>query len=128
MTETPFKPDLFTNPEPGIYPGIPFADYAKIPAMNCSTLRWGEASMRHLKAAMDGHLKRDDSADLRFGRAFHIRVLEPERYAESVIVRGPCEAILKSGPRKGGACGSGGAGMIGGAWYCGTHGGDSGSD
>lgn len=64
----------------GIHPGLPFDQYAKIDAMNHSTLAWGHKSMRHLRAAMDGKLEREDTDALAFGRALHVRLLEPELY------------------------------------------------
>jgi hypothetical protein len=111
------------TPEPGIYP-MTEEVYRKIPAMNCSVLDWGIASMHHLKAAIDGRLIREDTDALTFGRAFHVRVLEPSLYAERVCVRGSCASVLKSGNRKGMECGAAGRGQIDGEWLCGTHGGD----
>jgi hypothetical protein len=110
-------------PAPGFYQ-IPESEYRAIPAMNCSILDWCIASPAHLKAAIDGLLVREDTAALEFGRAFHVRVLEPSLYAERVCVKGSCASIVKSGPRKGEPCGSTGKGMIDGMWFCGTHGGD----
>jgi hypothetical protein len=92
--------------------------------MNCSTLDWGIASMAHLKAAIDGRLVREDTDALVYGRAFHLRMLEPERYSQIVRVKGPCESVVKSGPRKGECCGAAGRGMADGHWLCGVHGGD----
>jgi hypothetical protein len=82
------------NPQPGIYPGVSFAYYVKIPAMNFSTLAWAGDSMAHLRAAIDGVLVREDSDDMEWGRALHCRLLEPERYPEAVLIRGTCAAVL----------------------------------
>lgn len=112
-----------TCPEPGIYP-MTEQVYRAIPAMNCSTLDWGIASMYHLKAAIDGRLAREDTDALVYGRAFHLRMLEPQRFPEVVRIIGDCESELKSGPRKGACCGARGRGMSDGHWLCGQHGGD----
>jgi len=121
MSETTTPP---TCPGPGIYP-MTEQVYRKIPAMNCSILDWGSSDMYHLKAAIDGRLQRKDTDALEFGRAFHIRVLEPALYADRVRIIGPCESVLKSGPRKGDTCGACGKGMADGHWLCGTHAGDA---
>lgn len=112
---------------PGIYPGVSMADYSALSRMNCSTLRWARASMRHLHAAMMRRIEREDTEALQFGRAMHIRILEPDRYAAAVLIRRSCAAPLKSGERKGEPCGCTGVGMSGGDWYCGKHGGDEGT-
>ncbi len=113
-------------PEPGIYP-MTEREYRAIPAMNCSTLDWGIASMYHLKAAIDGRLVREDTPALEFGRAFHVRMLEPELYASRVQILGTCDSCLKSGDRKGELCGATGRGLVDGRWMCGKHGGDDAS-
>jgi hypothetical protein len=104
-----------------IIAGQPFEEYRKVEAMNATTLLWGLHSMSHLKAAIDGKLDNESPA-LTFGRAFHVRVLEPELYASRVAVSGSCAAILKSGANKGNACGAAGKYRVGSEWYCGTHG------
>lgn len=106
---------------PGIHPNIPFADYCKLPAMNAGTLLWGQCSMAHVKAAIDGKIQ-IDSPDLAFGRAFHCRVLEPEEYGTRYMVSGECEAVIASGDRKGDVCGSPGKYLKDGQWVCGAHG------
>jgi exodeoxyribonuclease VIII len=116
MEKTTFKP--------GIYPGMSFEDYAAIDAINCSRLAWLKGSAAHLKAVMDGRLEREDTKALGFGRALHVRLLEPDTYAERVKIKGTCVAILKSGNRTDMACGKSAKGMVDGHWCCGTHGGD----
>lgn len=109
-----------TEIKAGIYPGQRFEDYRAIEAMNASTLLWGRYSLAHLRAAIDGKMDRDSKA-LTMGRAFHVRVLEPELYRERVAIVGPCDATLKSGDRKGLACGKAGSVRMGQLSYCGTH-------
>lgn len=109
---------------PGIYPNMPMAEYRRVEGMNQSTLSWCRISPLHLKAAIDGRLAREDTDALSFGRALHIRLLEPDRYAESVKAKGLCEAELQGGKRKGEKCGAPGRGIVNGVWCCGTHGGD----
>jgi hypothetical protein len=48
--------------------------------------------------------------------------LEPDEFPKRFVVAGPCEAVLKSGDRKGMACGKA-ASMLGAdeRWYCGIH-------
>lgn len=108
-------------PPPGFYPNVDYATYASWPAMNATTLLWGLTSMEHMKAAMDGLLKKESEA-LDFGKAYHMRLLEPALFNETYIVKERCEALLKSGDRKGQACGNDSS-CVGkdGRWLCGTH-------
>jgi hypothetical protein len=110
--------------EPGIYPGMSMADYQRVDAMNNSTLAWADCSALHLKAAIDGELLRSDTDAMQFGRALHTRILESETYADRVIIRQPCAAILSSGKSKGEPCGDTGASVnVDGFWCCRKHGG-----
>src|SRR5688572_27676231 len=87
---------------PGIHYDLSFADYARIPALNSSVLKWGHppsGSMLHLKAAIDGEIETEDSRDRKFGRALHVRLLEPDRYRSEILIAGECGAIKKSGQR-----------------------------
>lgn len=108
-------------PPPGLYPGVDFATYAAWPAMNATTLLWGLTSMEHMKAAMDGLLSKQSEA-LDFGKAYHMRLLEPELFKEKYHIKGACEELLKSGDRKGLPCGNESSSFgIDGRWLCGTH-------
>lgn len=105
---------------PGIHYDLSFADYAKIPAFNSSVLKWGHppsGSMLHLKAAMDGEIESEDSRDRKFGRALHVRLLEPDRYKSEVLIADKCMAVKKDGKR----CTSNGRFYLDGTWACGTH-------
>lgn len=113
--------ETLANTPPGIWPGVPFADYCTIPAMNATTLLHGRNSMAHLKAAIDGKLEDEDTKALNMGRAFHCRVLEPDLFSSRYAVAKPCCAILASGKRKGEPCGNAGLHGDGDEWYCGQH-------
>lgn len=111
--------------EPGIHRGLSFAEYAAMPLPSASTIEWARIDALHLKAALEGKLRREDTSALSFGRALHLRLLEPDSYKQQVWVSEPCRAILKSGENKGQACRASGVspGPDGG-WLCGKHLGD----
>ena len=112
-----------TEVKTGIFEGMSFADYAAIPALNNGVLQWGRVSALHLHAAISGELERADTDAMRFGRALHVRLLEPGRYKADVAISMPCAAILKSGDRKGEPCGKSSTYRNeAGEWLCGTHG------
>ena len=104
----------------GIHYGIPFADYATLPLLNATALSWGEVTMQHLRAYLDGQIEHK-SDDLRFGKAFHARLLEPKVYGELYKIAYPCAAILKSGQRAGEPCGLTPKVHDGESWYCLKH-------
>lgn len=108
--------------EPGIYPDVPFKDYAAWNAMNVSKLKWGLKSAKHLQAAIDGRLGFADTPDRKLGRAIHCKLLEPDRYKSEFQVAGKCQAVLKSGSNKGKPCGLTGVVEVEGEWLCGKHG------
>ena len=111
----------------GLYTDIPFEEYKRIVAINGSTLKWGEKSAAHLKAAIDGHMSKGDTAATLFGRAWHARLLEPDVFRDEYNVAGTCGKPLKSGVNKGKPCGLEGkffnpdANDGAGCWYCGKH-------
>lgn len=108
-------------PEPGIYKDVPFEEYQSWEAMNASTLVHGLTSMKHLKAAIDGHMGYS-SKDMNFGSALHCRLLEPSIYESEWNICGPCSAVIGSGERKGQKCGKNGSALKDGEWVCGVHG------
>jgi len=65
--------------ETGIFE-LSWEEYDRIKALNCSTLLWGHVSMLHLKWALEGRLRREDTLALAFGRALHMKLLEPDRF------------------------------------------------
>lgn len=87
-------------PEPGIYEGISFETYASWDAVNWHSLSNGlsPGSMMHVKAALDGKLKDDDSKDRKFGRAQHCLLLEGEQsFRQRFNVATRCVGVQKSG-------------------------------
>lgn len=61
-----------------IHSGITRADYDALPGINWSALKHGLGkTAAHIKAAKAG---RKDSSALRFGRAFHVYVLQPQEW------------------------------------------------
>lgn len=120
--ELPFE-DVPCNfaacPPVGIHRDIAFEVYASWRALNSGCLR--QPTMKHIKAAFDGQLANDDTRSRKLGRAVHVRLLEPDVYAERVLIAEPCCAELKSGERKGRTCGKSGGFVVNGRWFCGTH-------
>lgn len=118
----------------GVYSGVPFDMYCRLPRMNSNTLRWALTSAKHLYAAMEGLLGFEDTPDTFIGRAIHCKVLEPERFEEEFPVAGLCCQQLKSGKRKGQRCSLPGVAVERDyshkcdAWLCGRHATDSNSD
>lgn len=60
------------------------ADYRRIDAVNWSTLKEIRRSPAHYRHALAA--PREDSADMRFGRAAHAAILEPQRYPLDFLV------------------------------------------
>jgi len=70
------------------YPKLPYGAYANMPGIRASELKvLIQRTPAHLKVWRDAGNARDSDA-LRFGRAVHALVLEPER-ASKAVVRGP---------------------------------------
>lgn len=70
--------------EPGLYQGLPFADYWRIDAVNHSMLEGFRRTPAHARELMI-HPK-DGTQALALGHAFHTFVLEPARFAEQYAV------------------------------------------
>jgi PDDEXK-like domain of unknown function (DUF3799) len=111
-------------PPPGIIYGKSYEEYDSWDALRVSTLKHADKSAKHLKAAIDGRLSGEDTADKRLGRAIHVRLLEPNQWEWRFKVAGPCQAVLKSGANKGERCGLKGTRYNGDDWFCGKHAGD----
>lgn len=133
QAELEFEDTLSTNanecPSQGIYRDVPFATYADWKAINSGVVKWGDrVSLKHMHAALNGLLPNEDTLSRKFGRAVHSRLLEPETFADRVLVSQPCCAILKSGDRKNLPCGKTASVLTvpssfsgGPSWFCGTH-------
>lgn len=119
-------------PAPGVYPGVPMREYMDWPCMNASTLVQAfpdgdreMMSMARLKAAIDGRL-RDPTPAMQLGQALHMRLLEPDKFAETYSVAQPCVATIQSKQSKnyGKPCGRVGEIMYRddeGSWFCHMH-------
>ncbi len=87
------------TPEPGIYPGVPAAQYHSCPY--ASTSRLGKlvppSTPAHLRAYLDEPAP--EKRSWKEGRVLHARVLEPERYGREYRVAGQCIATTKKGER-----------------------------
>jgi len=70
---------------PGLYPEVPFEDYLRWPLLSQSTLKAGQDSMAHLKAAIDGMRTVKVTDDMLLGSALHVTFLEPELAATRVV-------------------------------------------
>lgn len=121
-TSDPFAPIDDAPPlDRGVHHGISFPAYAAQRLMNFGCLKWGKVSMRHMLAAFNRELDDTDSNARKFGRMAHMALLEPERYAREAMIASPCSGVLKSGERKGEACGLAGQCNVDADWYCGRH-------
>jgi hypothetical protein len=113
------KGGCVTTPDIGVHPDISFEEYKAWDAMNASTLVEGLHSMRRLKAKLDGKLPDKDSDALRFGRAVHCRLLEPERYPFAFPVADQCAKLMGQDGEK--RCKNRGKYMNNDGWWCGQH-------
>lgn len=103
---------------PGLHRDLAFEDYAAIPAINSGIVnKWGDVSPMHMHEALLGNIESDDSKDKKFGRAYHCRMLEPERFSTDFLVGTVCTSQFKDGS----ACKAPGKFFDGKAWYCGRH-------
>lgn len=94
MTETATeKPQAV----PGMYPTMGWGEYAKVPALSKSSMEFGMATMKHMRAYFDGRIIKKDTTALVFGRALHCRLLEPARFKEEFV---PFPAFEQDSPGK----------------------------
>jgi len=83
---------LQIDPQPGVYEDVPFAVYAKIPAVNNTKL----GRLNHCPASIFNPI--EDTKALRFGRALHVHVLEGELIFHSRYAIAPqCDKRTKEG-------------------------------
>lgn len=102
------------------YENLPFEDYCKIEAINASAIKVA-VTPDHFRAYLAGEMKREDTPDMRLGRAIHCRLLEPEHFDQRFPTIGRCSATLMSGKNKGDQCKSTGAFVKDGECWCGLH-------
>lgn len=104
----------------GIYENIPDPEYRAWDRMSASTLGAcvkKDGSMKTLKASVDGHIKISSDA-IEYGKAFHCRMLEPERFKSEFVTATDCQGVVKS---TGKVCGCTASYRHGNYWYCGKH-------
>jgi hypothetical protein len=70
--------------EPGIYPGLSYAEYDQIRGLNWSVLRRFKKSAAHARA--EQLAPPEPSDDMNFGQAFHTLVLEPSKFEERYVL------------------------------------------
>ena len=54
-----------------LYKDLSFGEYQKLDGVNFSTLKWGNHSMRHLRAAIRGELTTAGTARMNLGSLYH---------------------------------------------------------
>lgn len=95
MIEAAKTPD--TNgkefPGPGLYDGIPAADYFAWPYLNNSTLKQGARSMAHLESARQH--PREATPAMRLGTLIHSAALEPLELVGNYVVMPPFERDVR---------------------------------
>lgn len=77
--------------QPGIYPDLSFADYLALDAASKGKL-W----TLHSKTPAHCRVEREPSPDMVWGTAFHMAVLEPDRF-DSSVVSNPYDGRTKAG-------------------------------
>lgn len=82
LFEQPFA--VSSNVKPQVLYGLPFEEYAAIPAVNSGLLREMDRSPAHGLAYLRNGIARTESLEL--GQHIHTRLLEPERFAEWYVV------------------------------------------
>ncbi len=83
-------------PKPGIYPGVPFAEYAAWDAINSSFLH-RLATRTPFHAKRDRENPKPETDALRIGRALHSYTLEPATFAECWAVWPKMDKRTKAG-------------------------------
>lgn len=107
-------------PAPGVYGGVPAAEYHAWEAASSSLLSvMHDRSPAHLRAELEN--PRDRTPALILGDAIHLAVLQPELWPGPYAVAGQCNATLKTAGTR---CRNAGVVLRGGDWYCGVKGHD----
>lgn len=122
MNPLPFKlntPDQW--PAPGVYAGVPYTQYATLPACSATMLK-ALATMTPEKALHYVQNRKVTEA-IADGVTLHTFMLEPARFKKECLLAKPCCATLASGKRAGEVCGNESALWYGTptGWRCGTH-------
>lgn len=83
-------------PPPGIYPGLSFAAYRAIDAINASLL-WTLKTRSPYHARWEREHPAKDTAALALGRALHSKLLEPATWDAFYAVRPDCDGRTREG-------------------------------
>lgn len=105
-----------TITKPGVYPDLPFDQYAAIDAINASLLK--EVANSPADAWWWRKYGKEQTEAMRLGSARHCALLEPHRFERDYVQAGQCEATVKS---RGERCEHPGKYYQGGRWFCGKH-------
>lgn len=95
MTERKAEHELALGRDAGLFPGIPFPEYARAEAANHSTLKAFDRSALHAHEAIVH--PGDETKAQHVGTAIHTAVLEPERYAVEYLVTPKFDRRTKAG-------------------------------
>jgi hypothetical protein len=106
--------------QPGVYGNVTSEQYHLLPFCSNSRLTLLKRSAAHLRAHLDNPGEPTDA--MRLGTAIHTAVLERDEFEKRYTEAGQCEALVKSGDRKGEQCANAGVALVGGAWGCGIRG------
>lgn len=107
----------------GWHAGLSMRFYLEDPGISSSILKLAPIAPALALAAMQGRLDDGQTKASLEGELIHTALLEPDYLNERYLVSGNCQAVLKSGKRKGQQCGSTGQAVdpeLG--WVCGVHG------
>lgn len=86
---------VLADPQPGIYEGLSYDDYAVIPAINFSKLRRFVHTAAHARWYMDN--PPEETKALRFGHLMHAVLLEPQKLDEQFMVMPKVDKRTKKG-------------------------------
>jgi len=83
------------DPAPGIYKDVPREDYDRLAAANYSALKHFRQSPKHARHKMTA--RPEATAAMEVGRATHLRVFEPDLYADEFIAAPAIDRRTKAG-------------------------------
>lgn len=101
--------------EPGIWPGVPAADYHRWRGASNSRLSDLLRSPAHMREKIEH--PREPTDDMALGTAAHACILEPNTFAALYTLAEACAGITG----KGAPCTNAGKIQAEGAWWCGVH-------
>lgn len=69
----------------GLQDDIPYDEYFRLPAINCSAIKYGFRSPYHMDMYLQGNLREDKSA-YSFGNCFHQFILENDKFKKETYI------------------------------------------